>query len=342
VKAASCATRMAGVSCSTTSRRIIAARRPTTRRRLALHPGDRDARRPELLTRDHVARCIMQEVVRAGAVPTAAWPSTSVDRRSPQRRRAHQEKLPSMYHQFMQLAGIDITTTPMEVGPTTHYVMGGVRVDPDSQMSTVPGLFAAGECAAGLHGANRLGGNSLSDLLVFGKRAGEHAAAFARSHSVGKVNAGQVDEAARRAVAPFERDGSGHEAPYQVQHELQDMMQDLVGIVRNERTCCRPRRSGAPQSTGRSGWCRRKSGVQSGLAYALNWRISSPCPRRSPARRSPGRRAAVGTSGGFPGEGSGVCQVQYRCAEGAGRRDAGVRRAFATCLTSSAVIKEMG
>lgn len=149
------------------------------------------------------------------------------------------KKLPSMYHQFMQLAGIDITMTPMEVGPTTHYVMGGVRVDPDSQMTTVPGLFAAGECAAGLHGANRLGGNSLSDLLVFGKRAGEHAAAFSRSHSVGKVDAGQVDEAARRAVAPFERHSSGHESPYQVQHELQEMMQDLVGIVRNEKDMLR-------------------------------------------------------------------------------------------------------
>jgi succinate dehydrogenase / fumarate reductase flavoprotein subunit len=137
-----------------------------------------------------------------------------------------------MYHQFMQLAGIDITTTPMEVGPTTHYIMGGIRVDPDSQMSTVPGLFAAGEAAAGLHGANRLGGNSLSDLLVFGKRAGEHAAKFAKGQSTSHVDPGQVDDAARRAVAPFER-GSG-EGAYRVQHELQEMMQKLVGIVRNE------------------------------------------------------------------------------------------------------------
>ncbi|HSR93112.1 MAG TPA: fumarate reductase/succinate dehydrogenase flavoprotein subunit [Gemmatimonadales bacterium] len=204
--------------------------------------GDRDARRPpELLTRDHVARCIMQEVREGRGSPHGgvyldiSW----IKEKLPNAAEHIRKKLPSMYHQFMQLAGIDITTTPMEVGPTTHYVMGGVRVDPDSQMSTVPGLFAAGECAAGLHGANRLGGNSLSDLLVFGKRAGEHAAAFARSHSVGKVDAGQVDEAARRAVAPFERDGSGHESPYQVQHELQDMMQDLVGIVRNEKDMLR-------------------------------------------------------------------------------------------------------
>jgi succinate dehydrogenase flavoprotein subunit len=199
--------------------------------------GDRNARRPpELLTRDHVARCIMREVREGRGSPHGgvyldiSW----IKEKLPNAAEHIKKKLPSMYHQFMQLAGIDITTTPMEVGPTTHYVMGGIRVDPDSQMSTVPGLFAAGECAAGLHGANRLGGNSLSDLLVFGKRAGEHAAAFARNHSVGKVDAGQVDEAARRAVAPFERDGSANEGAYQVQHELQDMMQDLVGIVRNE------------------------------------------------------------------------------------------------------------
>jgi succinate dehydrogenase / fumarate reductase flavoprotein subunit len=142
------------------------------------------------------------------------------------------KKLPSMYHQFKQLADIDITTTPMEVGPTTHYVMGGVRVDGDSQMSSVPGLFAAGEVAAGLHGANRLGGNSLSDLLVFGRRAGEHAACFAREHAAPTVDAARVDAAARDAVAPFER--AGGEGAYVVQHELQEMMQDLVGIVRRE------------------------------------------------------------------------------------------------------------
>jgi succinate dehydrogenase / fumarate reductase flavoprotein subunit len=143
------------------------------------------------------------------------------------------KKLPSMYHQFKQLADIDITTTPMEVGPTTHYIMGGVRVDGDSQMSTVPGLFAAGECAAGLHGANRLGGNSLSDLVVFGKRAGEHAARFARNQKSGEPNSLQAERAVAAALAPFER-GAGGESPFAVQHELQDMMQDLVGIVRRE------------------------------------------------------------------------------------------------------------
>jgi succinate dehydrogenase / fumarate reductase flavoprotein subunit len=137
-----------------------------------------------------------------------------------------------MYHQFKQLADIDITQEPMEVGPTTHYMMGGVRVDADSQMSDVPGLFAAGECAAGLHGANRLGGNSLSDLLVFGKRAGEYAAAFAKEHSLGAVNTQEVESAENSALRPFEQNGP--ENPYAVQHTLQDVMQDLVGIVRQE------------------------------------------------------------------------------------------------------------
>src|SRR5947208_11932222 len=123
----------------------------------------------------------------------------------------------------------------MEIGPTTHYIMGGIRVDGDTQMSTVPGLFAAGECAAGINGANRLGGNSLSDIVVFGKRAGEYAAQFAQENSLGTIDPPQVDKidrAAREAVAPFER--SAGENPYQVQKDLQEMMQDKVGIVRTE------------------------------------------------------------------------------------------------------------
>jgi succinate dehydrogenase / fumarate reductase, flavoprotein subunit len=120
----------------------------------------------------------------------------------------------------------------MEVGPTTHYIMGGIHVDPDTQMSRVPGLFAAGECAAGINGANRLGGNSLSDLLVFGKRAGEFAAKFARGNSLGTVENEKIDNAARAAVEPFER--SKGENPYEVQRDLQETMQDLVGIVRNK------------------------------------------------------------------------------------------------------------
>jgi len=140
-----------------------------------------------------------------------------------------QKKLPSMYHQFKELAGVDITAEAMEVGPTTHYVMGGVRVDGETQMSTVPGLFAAGEVAAGLHGANRLGGNSLSDLLVFGKLAGEHAAKFASDNPSASVDKGQVEAAIADSLAPFDRKG---ENPYNIQHDLQDMMQDKVGIVR--------------------------------------------------------------------------------------------------------------
>jgi succinate dehydrogenase / fumarate reductase flavoprotein subunit len=135
-----------------------------------------------------------------------------------------------MYHQFKQLADIDITKEAMEIGPTTHYMMGGVRVHPETQMSTLPGLFAAGEVAAGLHGANRLGGNSLSDLLVFGKRAGEAAAVFAKQNATPTIDATQVERAAAGALKPFER--SNGENPYQIQHELQDVMQDLVGIVR--------------------------------------------------------------------------------------------------------------
>ena len=196
--------------------------------------GDKDARRPpELLTRDHVARCIVREIKEGrgsehcGVYLDIAWIKERLSNGSEHIKK----KLPSMYHQFKQLAGIDITKESMEVGPTTHYVMGGVRVDPDTQMSRVPGLFAAGECAGGLHGANRLGGNSLSDLLVFGKRAGEHAAAFAKEHDAGVVNTDQVGEIAQRALQPFSRDGEG---PYAIQQDLQVMMQGLVGIVRQD------------------------------------------------------------------------------------------------------------
>src|SRR5215510_11186832 len=141
-----------------------------------------------------------------------------------------------MYPQFKQLADLDITTTPMEVGPTTHYIMGGVKVNAESQMSTVAGLFAAGECAAGLHGANRLGGNSLSDLLVFGKRAGRFAAQFAKQNPSGRINEDQVHHAARVALEPFERMAYDHDADnaFQIQRQLQERMQELVGIVRNE------------------------------------------------------------------------------------------------------------
>ena len=198
--------------------------------------GDKSARRPpELLTRDHVARCIRREVKEGRGSPHGgvfldiSW----IKEKLPNAAEHIKKKLPSMYHQFKQLADIDITKEPMEIGPTTHYMMGGVEVDADSQMSSVPGLFAAGECGAGLHGANRLGGNSLSDLVVFGRRAGEYAAKFAKEHDAGKIDQAQVEEVAKMALAPFDRGAAG-ENPFAVQHELQEMMQDLVGIVRVE------------------------------------------------------------------------------------------------------------
>jgi succinate dehydrogenase / fumarate reductase flavoprotein subunit len=197
--------------------------------------GDKAARRPpELLTRDHVARCINREVKAGRGSPHGgvfldiAW----IKNRMPNAEEHIKRKLPSMYHQFKELAGIDITKEPMEIGPTTHYVMGGVRVDADTQMSSIPGLFAAGECAAGINGANRLGGNSLSDLLVFGKRAGEYAAQFVRQNKRVAIDSVAVDAAASEALAPYEPGRT--ENPYAIQHDLQEAMQRLVGIVRLE------------------------------------------------------------------------------------------------------------
>jgi succinate dehydrogenase / fumarate reductase flavoprotein subunit len=197
--------------------------------------GDKNARRPpELLTRDHVARCIVREVKAGRGTPNGgvyldiAWIKEKISN-APEHIK---KKLPSMYHQFKQLADLDITTTPMEVGPTTHYIMGGIRVNADTQESTVPGLFAAGECAAGINGANRLGGNSLSDLLVFGKRAGEYAAKFARENNFGSINNEQIEKTVRWSLEAFDR--TNGENPFAIQHDLQDMMQDLVGIVRTE------------------------------------------------------------------------------------------------------------
>jgi succinate dehydrogenase / fumarate reductase flavoprotein subunit len=202
----------------------------------------KDARRPpELLTRDHVARCIVREVKQGRGSPHGGvfleletFANWMKKRRPGFDAAAHwKKKLPSMYHQFKELGNVDITRQPMEVGPTTHYVMGGVRVEADTQMSRVPGLFASGECAAGINGANRLGGNSLSDLLVLGKRAGEFAAQYAKEHPAGQVHAEQLQEAERWALH-FMDAPEGDENPYAVQQTLQDTMQDLVGIVRKE------------------------------------------------------------------------------------------------------------
>ncbi len=197
--------------------------------------GDKEAHRPpELLTRDHVARKIVKEVKEGrgsphgGAFLDIAWIKEHIKDSE-----THiKKKLPSMYHQFKELAGVDITKESMEVGPTTHYVMGGIKVDADTQMSCVPGLFACGECCGGLHGANRLGGNSLSDLLVFGKLAGEAAAAYAQQHGDVTIDESQPADIEKLTLAPMER--SGGENPYAIQHELQDVMQDLVGIARVE------------------------------------------------------------------------------------------------------------
>ncbi len=197
--------------------------------------GDKNARRPpELLTRDHVARCIVREIKEGRGTPHGgvyldiSW----IKEKLPDAEEHIKRKLPSMYHQFKALGDIDITKEPMEVGPTTHYIMGGVHVDPDTQMSRVPGLFAAGECAAGINGANRLGGNSLSDLLVFGKRAGEFAARYARDNSLGNIDNGKLDVTSREALKPFDQETG--ENPYTVQRDLQELMQHNVGIVRNE------------------------------------------------------------------------------------------------------------
>ena len=188
-------------------------------------------RTPDLLPRDEVARAINSEVKAGRGSPHGGVFLDIASRRTPE---YIKRRLPSMYHQFKQLADVDITAGPMEVGPTMHYMMGGVRVDPDTAASTVPGLFAAGECAGGMHGANRLGGNSLSDLLVFGRRAGVGAAEYAKTlSSTPKVDDGAVDEAAKAMLAPFDHGTTG-ENPYTIQHELQDTMHNLVGIIRNE------------------------------------------------------------------------------------------------------------
>ncbi len=201
----------------------------TEREADAWYEDKKNRRTPDLLPRDEVARAINAEVKAGRGTKNGGVYLDIASRRSPE---YIKKRLPSMYHQFKELADVDITTTPMEVGPTAHYIMGGVRVDAETAQSTVPGLFAAGEVAAGLHGANRLGGNSLSDLLVFGRRAGMAAAAFASRTNTRAVDRSQVDDAARSMLAPFE--GQGHENPYALHAELQETMHELVGIIRVE------------------------------------------------------------------------------------------------------------
>ncbi len=189
--------------------------------------GDKDARRPpELLTRDVVARAILAEV-KAGRGSPRGGAYLDISWRDPE---YVKKKLPSMHHQFLGLAGVDITKEPMEVGPTMHYTMGGVAVHPETQETKVPGLFACGEAASGLHGANRLGGNSLSDLLVFGKRAGEHAAEKAKQEQLPAVDDATIQAAVEEAMAPLQREGGP--TPAAVWEDLQTVMNDWVNMIR--------------------------------------------------------------------------------------------------------------
>jgi succinate dehydrogenase / fumarate reductase flavoprotein subunit len=192
---------------------------------------DHNRRPPELLPRDEVARANNAEV-KAGRGSPHGGVFLDIASRLPAEEILR--RLPSMYHQFKELADVDITKEPMEVGPAQHYVMGGVEVDPDTAASSVPGLFAAGEVSGGMHGSNRLGGNSLSDLLVFGRRAGLGAAEYLNSLGDGRPSASDavLAEAQAEALAPLER--SGGENPYAVHSELQQTMSDLVGIIRKE------------------------------------------------------------------------------------------------------------
>ena len=190
----------------------------------------KNRRTPDLLPRDEVARAIVAEIKAGRGSPHGGVFLDIASRRDPE---TIKRRLPSMYHQFKELADVDITRQPMEVGPTCHYAMGGVRVDADTTAATVPGLFAAGEVAGGMHGANRLGGNSLSDLVVFGRRAGLYAAEYAKRFPGSlTVDAGQLEAIARGCLEPFQR--SGDENPYTIHQDLQECMQILVGIIRNE------------------------------------------------------------------------------------------------------------
>ncbi len=222
-------------------------------------------RTPDLLPRDEVARAINAEVKAGRGSRHGGVLLDIASRRSAD---YIKRRLPSMYHQFKELADVDITATAMEVGPTLHYLMGGIKVDADSTASTVPGLFAAGEVAAGMHGANRLGGNSLSDLLVFGRRAGLYAAEHAKAcPSAPRVNEAEVVAAERAMLAPF--DATGAENPYTIHHELQQTMQDLVGIIRTESDLVEARRRIAALRS-RLG----KVKVTGGRTYNPSWHLA--------------------------------------------------------------------
>jgi succinate dehydrogenase / fumarate reductase flavoprotein subunit len=222
-------------------------------------------RTPDLLPRDEVARAINTEVKEGRGTEHGGVFLDIASRRSAA---DIQRKLPGMYHQFKQLADVDITKEPMEIGPTCHYVMGGVRVDPETQAATVPGLYAAGEVAGGMHGSNRLGGNSLSDLLVFGRRAGLAAAEYALGvDPAPRIDDAEVDRITAEALEPFERDGS--ENAYSIHHKLQDVMQELVGIIRTERELTR-----ALQELAHLADRAAKVGVEGHRQYNPGWHIA--------------------------------------------------------------------
>jgi succinate dehydrogenase / fumarate reductase flavoprotein subunit len=226
-------------------------------------------RTPDLLPRDEVARAINSEVKAGRGSPHGGVFLDIATRRSAEYIR---RRLPGMYHQFMELAGVDITTTPMEVGPTCHYMMGGVRVDAESEAATVAGLFAAGEVAGGMHGANRLGGNSLSDLLVFGRRAGIGAADYAEGRTGDPtIDDADIEAAVAEALAPLERDGG--ENPYDIQHDLQETMQSLVGIIRTG-----PELEEALEKLGELKKRTAKVAVSGGRTYNPGWNLATDLP----------------------------------------------------------------
>jgi succinate dehydrogenase / fumarate reductase flavoprotein subunit len=228
-----------------------------------------NGRTPDLLPRDEVARAINSEVKAGRGTPHGGVYLDIASRRTPEYIR---RRLPSMYHQFMELAGVDITAGPMEVGPTCHYMMGGVRVDPETQAATVPGLFAIGEVSGGMHGANRLGGNSLSDLIVFGRRAGIGAADFAEGRAgAPSVDAAEVTSVIDEACAPFGREGGDN--PYDVHEELQETMQALVGIIRTGPELEEALRK-LEEFKGRVS----KLSVKGGKAYNPGWNLATDLP----------------------------------------------------------------
>jgi succinate dehydrogenase / fumarate reductase flavoprotein subunit len=228
-----------------------------------------NGRTPDLLPRDEVARAINSEVKAGRGTPHGGVYLDIASRRTPEYIR---RRLPSMYHQFMELAGVDITAGPMEVGPTCHYMMGGVRVDAETQAATVPGLFAIGEVSGGMHGANRLGGNSLSDLIVFGRRAGIGAADFAEGRTGSpSVDAAEVTSVIDEAFAPFGREGGDN--PYDLQHELQETMQSLVGIIRTG-----PELEEALVKLEELKARTAKLSVKGGRAYNPGWNLATDLP----------------------------------------------------------------